>query len=71
MKPLIGITGRQFPYRQVTGSPAVLADSLLDVVLTDYVDAVRASGGLPVHLPFSLDPAEYVCLLYTSDAADD
>jgi len=60
MKPLIGITGRQFPYGHVEGSPDVLSDALLDVVLVDYVDAVRASGGLPVHLPFSADPAEYL-----------
>ncbi len=60
MRPLIGITGRQFPYGLVEGTPPLLAGSMLDVVLTDYVDAVLASGGLPVHLPFSLDPAEVI-----------
>lgn len=60
MRPLIGITGRQFPYGDVAGAPALLANSLVDVVLTDYVDAVLASGGLPVHLPFSVDPAEVI-----------
>lgn len=60
MRPLIGITGRQLKYGEVNGCPALLADAGLDIVLTDYIDAVLASGGLPIHLPMSVDPAEFV-----------
>jgi putative glutamine amidotransferase len=59
MRPLIGITGRQLPYGSIEGCPAPLAEAMLDIVLVDYVDAVLASGGLPVHLPMSVDPAEF------------
>lgn len=59
-KPLIGITGRQYRYAAVAGSPALLADSVVDAVLADYVNAVLASGGLPVHIPMDVDPAEIV-----------
>ncbi len=60
MKPLIGITGRTFPYGDVAGSPDVLADALLDAVLVDYVNAVIASGGIPLHLPQAVNPVELV-----------
>lgn len=60
MKPLIGITGRSFPYGDVKGAPAVLADAMVDVVLVDYVDAVLASGGIPIHLPMKVDPDELI-----------
>ncbi len=60
MRPLIGLTGRQFPYGHVQGSPEVLSDALVDAVLVDYVTAVQASGGLPVHLPISADPVAYL-----------
>ena len=63
MKPLIGITGRQFPYGDVRGAPEVLSDALLDAVLVDYVDAVLKSGGLPVHIPMQVDPQEIVSRL--------
>lgn len=59
MRPLIGITGRQLLYGSVEGCPPLLAEAGLDIVLTDYVDAVLASGGLPVHLPMSVDPSEF------------
>ncbi len=60
MKPLIGITGRTFPYGDVAGAPDVLAEAMLDAVLVDYVNAVIASGGIPVHLPQAVDPADLV-----------
>ncbi|MGI9607901.1 MAG: gamma-glutamyl-gamma-aminobutyrate hydrolase family protein [Acidimicrobiales bacterium] len=60
MKPLIGITGREFPYGRVEGAPPVLWDAMVDAVLTDYVDAVLASGGVPVHVPLRVDPAELI-----------
>ncbi len=60
MKPLIGITGRQFPYGEVKDSPEVLSDALLDAVLVDYVDAVLYSGGIPVHIPMRVAPEEIV-----------
>ncbi|MEM7272177.1 MAG: gamma-glutamyl-gamma-aminobutyrate hydrolase family protein [Actinomycetota bacterium] len=62
-RPLIGITGRQYPYGEVAGTPDLLADALVDAVLTDYVRAVIASGGLPVHIPFDVDPVEIVWAL--------
>jgi len=60
MKPLIGITGREFPYGNVAEAPEVLAHVMVDVVLCDYVDAVLASGGIPIHLPMRVDPAELI-----------
>ncbi len=59
-KPLIGLTGRQYRYAEVAGSPALLADSVVDAFLADYVNAVSASGGLPVHIPMDVDPTEIV-----------
>lgn len=62
-KPLIGITGRQYPYSMVEGCPPLLADSIVDAVLADYVTAIIRSGGLPVHIPMDVDPAEIVTRL--------
>ena len=60
MKPLIGITGRQFPYGDVQGAPEVLGDALVDAVLVDYVDAVLYSGGIPVHIPMQVRAEEII-----------
>lgn len=57
-KPLIGITGRQYPYGDVAGTPPLLAAVSVDAVLTDYVRAVVASGGLAVHIPVDVDAGE-------------
>lgn len=62
-KPLIGITGRQYPYGDVAGTPALLTDALVDAVLADYVRAVVLSGGLPVHIPVDVDRTEIVAAL--------
>jgi putative glutamine amidotransferase len=60
VKPLIGITGRQYCYGKVAGTPVPLAGAMVDAVMVDYVTAVAASGGLPVHLPIDADPVELV-----------
>ncbi len=62
-KPLIGITGRQYLYGDVAGTPELLADSAVDAVLADYVRAVVASGGLAVHVPVDVDAGEIVAAL--------
>lgn len=60
MKPMIGITGRASTYAKYAETPDIMKDVGLDIVLVDYVDAVIASGGLPVHLPMSVSPHEFV-----------
>ncbi|RZV43530.1 MAG: hypothetical protein EX269_13115, partial [Acidimicrobiales bacterium] len=60
MKPLIGITGRISTYGNYAGTPEIMKDAELDIVLVDYVEAVLASGGLPIHLPQAVDPAEFI-----------
>jgi putative glutamine amidotransferase len=58
--PLIGLTGRRKRGGDVRGFPASLADVEIDVYVNDYARAVTAAGGLPVHLPMHVDPAEFV-----------
>ena len=58
-RPLIGLTGRRKRGADVAGFPDSLADVDLDVYVSDYAEAITAAGGLPVHLPQHVDPAEY------------
>ena len=39
--------------------PRSLGQADLDVYVSEYARAVTAAGGLPVHLPQHVDPAEY------------
>ena len=58
-RPLIGLTGRVKPGADVAGFPAGFAAVPIDVYVSAYARAVSAAGGLPVHLPQHVDPAEY------------
>jgi putative glutamine amidotransferase len=59
-RPLIGLTGRRKRGADVRGIPGSLADVAIDVYINDYARAITAAGGLPVHLPLHVDPAEFV-----------
>jgi putative glutamine amidotransferase len=58
--PLIGLTGRRRSGTTMHGFPRELGDLDFDCFLAPYSAAVRAAGGLPVLLPFDIDPADYV-----------
>jgi putative glutamine amidotransferase len=58
-RPLIGLSGRVKRGADVAGFPANLAETRIDVYVSAYAEAVSAAGGLPVHLPQHVDPAEY------------
>jgi putative glutamine amidotransferase len=58
-RPLIGLSGRRKRGAQVAGFPANLADVAIDVYVNDYARAITEAGGLPVHLPLHVDPADY------------
>jgi putative glutamine amidotransferase len=58
-RPLIGLSGRRKHGADVAGFPANLADVDLDVYVNDYARAITEAGGLPVHLPLHVDPADY------------
>jgi putative glutamine amidotransferase len=58
-RPLIGLTGRRKVGHQLAGFPQRLAHLDIDVYVTEYARAITAAGGLPVHLPQDVDPAEY------------
>lgn len=59
-RPLIGLTGRRKRGGDIKGFPTSLADVDIDVYVNEYARAVTAAGGLPVHLPLHVDPAEFV-----------
>ena len=59
-RPLIGLTGRRKHGVDVRGFPQSLRDVAIDVYVNEYARAVTAAGGLPVHLPLHVDPADYV-----------
>jgi putative glutamine amidotransferase len=58
-RPLIGLSGRRKRGAQVAGFPANLADVAIDVYVNEYARAITEAGGLPVHLPLHVDPADY------------
>jgi putative glutamine amidotransferase len=58
-RPLIGLTGRVKRGRDLVGFPTSLGHVEVDVYVSDYARAITAAGGLPVHLPQHVDPAEY------------
>lgn len=63
MQPLIGITGRRLVAAQLEGVPTPMLDAAIDVHFCEYADGVVASGGLPVQLTRSADPAAIVARL--------
>ncbi len=62
-RPLIGLTGRRKRGADVAGFPATFVDVAIDVYVSAYAEAITAAGGLPVHLPQHVDPAEYAARL--------
>ena len=58
-RPLIGLSGRRKRGAQVAGLPANLADIAIDVYVNEYARAITEAGGLPVHLPLHVEPADY------------
>ena len=59
-RPLIGITGRRKKGDQLVGNLDVLADFSVDLYYADYGRGVLEAGGLPVHIPLDVDPAELI-----------
>ena len=59
-RPIIGLTGRRRRGRDLRGFPRGLADVHLDLYVAEYARAVIEAGGLPVHLPLDVNPADYV-----------
>jgi putative glutamine amidotransferase len=57
-RPLIGISGRRKKGHQIVGNLDFLADFDIDMYYSDYAQAVLAAGGMPMHLPLDVDPAE-------------
>ena len=57
-RPLIGLTGRRKKADRLAGNPEILGDLDFDMYYADYARAVLAAGGLPVHLPIDVDPAD-------------
>lgn len=58
--PLIGVTGRRKRGAQVQGFPDSLADLSADLYLSDYARGIVEAGGLPVYIPFEIDPVAVV-----------
>lgn len=61
--PWIGLTGRRRSGASMHGFPTELADLEFDCFLAPYSAAVRAAGGIPVLLPFDVDPIDYIARL--------
>ena len=59
-RPLIGITGRRKRGDQLVGNLDLLADFSIDLYYADYGRGVLEAGGLPIHIPLDVDPAELV-----------
>ncbi len=58
-RPLIGLTGRRKRGADVAGLPANFAGVEVDLYVSAYAEAISAAGGLPVHLPQHVEPAQY------------
>ena len=59
-RPLIGLSGRRKKGHQIVGNLDFLADFDIDMYYADYATAVLAAGGVPVHLPLDVDPADLI-----------
>ena len=58
--PLIGLSGRRTAGVNQAGYAPELHHLELDLYFADYARAIIEAGGLPVHLPLDVDPAEAV-----------
>lgn len=59
-RPLIGLSGRRKKGSDIIGNLESLADVDFEMYYSDYARAVIAAGGMPVHLPIDVDPAEII-----------
>ncbi|MEM7096264.1 MAG: gamma-glutamyl-gamma-aminobutyrate hydrolase family protein [Actinomycetota bacterium] len=57
-RPLIGLSGRRKKGHQIVGNFDTLADVDIDLYYSDYARAVLAAGGIPLHLPLDVSPAD-------------
>jgi putative glutamine amidotransferase len=57
--PLIGLPGRRITGGDIGYAP-ILAGLELDLYFADYARGVIEAGGIPVHLPLDVDPANVV-----------
>jgi putative glutamine amidotransferase len=58
--PLIGLPGRRKTVADLNGFPEPMAAIEVDLFFADYGRGVIAAGGVPVYLPFGIDPADIV-----------
>lgn len=59
-RPMIGLSGRRKTGASIVGTPEPLYHLEGDWYYADYARGVWEAGGLPVHLPLDVDPAEFV-----------
>ncbi len=57
-RPVIGLPGRRKKGHSIVGWPEALGELAIDLYIADYARAVLAAGGLPLHIPMDVDPAE-------------
>lgn len=57
-RPLIGLPGRRKTGADIRGIAEVMRDIPIDVYLADYARGILEAGGLPIHLPCDVDPAD-------------
>ena len=57
-RPLIGLSGRRKKGNQIVGNLDSLANADIDMYYCDYTRAVLAAGGVPIHLPLDVAPAD-------------
>ncbi len=62
-RPLIGLPGRRKTGAQVVDWPDALAELEFDLYIVDYSRAVLAAGGLPIHVPADVEPADILAIL--------
>lgn len=59
-RPLIGLTGRRKTAAQLVGTPESLHGLDGDWYFADYARGIYEAGGLPLHLPLDVAPADFV-----------
>lgn len=56
--PLIGLPGRRIPASSLNGWPEPLHGLEIDMYFAGYAKGVLEAGGLPVHIPYDVAPAD-------------
>lgn len=62
-RPVIGLGGRRRHRHDLLDAPPALADTRIDLYMTDYASGVFEAGGLPIHLPFDTDVEQVIDLV--------